>query len=81
MKDYEGPDASERCKRYTAALVEVGDNQDELSGELRWIVKNLRQKAGIVMALDPRATPVCEEIRARTQKVLRSPAGLERAHH
>jgi hypothetical protein len=81
VKDYEGPDASERCRKYTAALVEVGDNQDELSGELRWIVKNLRQKAGIVMALDPRATPVCEEIRARTQKVLRSPAGLERAHH
>jgi hypothetical protein len=81
VKDYEGPDAAERCKKYTAALVEVGDNQDELSGELRWIVKNLRQKAGIVMALDPRATPVCEEIRQRTQKVLRSPAGLERAHH
>jgi hypothetical protein len=81
VKDYEGADAAERCKKYTAALVEVGDNQDELSGELRWIVKNLRQKAGIVMALDPRATPVCEEIRARTQKVLRSPAGLERAHH
>ena len=35
------------------ALVEVGDNQDELSGECRWVVKALRQRAGIVDGTRP----------------------------
>ena len=62
-------------------LVVVGDNQDELSGELRWVVKTLRQRAGILMALDPRVTPIASEIRARTQEVLRNPAWHEGARH
>ena len=37
--DYEGADALERCKKYSEALVEIGDNQDELSAECRWVVK------------------------------------------
>src|SRR5262249_28143355 len=56
--DYDGPDAPERCKAYAQALVQIGDNQDELSGECRWVVKTLRQRAGILMALDPRVAPI-----------------------
>lgn len=79
--DYVGPDALDRCKDYTKALVVIGDNQDELSGECRWVVKALRQRAGILMALDPRVAPIAGEIRARTQEALRNPASHEGARH
>lgn len=79
--DDDGPDAAERCKEYTKALVEIGDNQDELSGECRWVVKALRQRAGIRTALDPRVAPIAAEIRARTQEALRNPANHEGARH
>jgi hypothetical protein len=79
--DAQGPDALAKCREYTTALVVIGDNQDELSGECRWVVKRLRQRAGILMALDPRAAPVAVEVRARAQEVLRNPASHEGAHH
>jgi hypothetical protein len=79
--DYDGPDALKRCKAYTHALWVIGDNQDELSGECRWVVKTLRQRAGILMALDPRVAPIASEIRARTQDVLRGPAWHEMPRH
>jgi hypothetical protein len=79
--DDDGPEALKHCKAYAEALVEVGDNQDELSGECRWVVKGLRQKAGILMATDPRVAPVAAEIRARTQEALRNPASHEGARH
>jgi hypothetical protein len=78
---YEGPDAIKRCWEYTQALVVIGDNQDELSGECRWVVKTLRQRAGILMALDPRVAPIASEIRTRTQEALRNPASHEGARH
>jgi hypothetical protein len=81
VMDYEGPDALDRCMKYALALVVVGDNQDELSGECRWVVKALRQKAGLLMAVDARMTPVATEIRAKTQEVLRNPANHEGARH
>ncbi len=77
--DYEGPDAAERCKAYTHALWIIGDNQDELSGELRWVVRTLRQRAGIRLALDARVAPIATELRNRTQEVLRNPAWHEGA--
>jgi hypothetical protein len=79
--DDDGPEALKHCKEYARALVEVGDNQDELSGECRWVVKALRQKAGILMATDPRVAPIAAEIRARTQEALRNPANHEGARH
>jgi hypothetical protein len=80
LEDY-SPDALERCRAYTRALVEIGDNQDELSGECRWAVKALRQRAGIIVARDPRIAPIASEIRARTQEALRNPAEHEGARH
>jgi hypothetical protein len=79
--ELEGPEGVARAKEYGKALTEVGDNQDELVGEFRWIVKTLRQKAGLAMAMDPKLAPLAEEIRAMTQKMLRNPNALERARH
>jgi len=59
----------------------VGDNQDELAGELRWVVRAIRQKAGLVLAQDPKMAPIVTEIRTKTQEILRSPAGHEGARH
>jgi hypothetical protein len=81
VMDYEGPDALEKCKAYTKALVEIGDNQDELAGEGRWVIRMLRQKSGLVMALDPRMAAIGAELRARTQDALKNPAGHEGARH
>jgi hypothetical protein len=79
--DYEGKDALDRCMKYALALVVIGDNQDELSGECRWVVKALRQKAGLLMAADPRLAPIAAEIRARTQEALKNPANHEGNRH
>ena len=79
--DYEGKDALDRCMKYALALVVIGDNQDELSGECRWVVKALRQKAGLLMAADARMAPIAAEIRARTQEALKNPAGHEGNRH
>src|SRR5204863_691764 len=74
---YEGSDAFNKCQQYTRALVVIGDNQDELSAECRWVVKNLRQQAGLAMAREPAVGPIAQEIRARAQKALRNPAHHE----
>jgi hypothetical protein len=79
--DYEGKDALDRCMKYALALVVIGDNQDELSGECRWVVKALRQKAGLLMAADARMAPIAAELRSRTQEVLKNPAGHEGNRH
>ncbi len=81
LLDYEGSDAVTRVKGYTDPLVEVGDNQDELAGELRWVVRALRQKAGLLVAADPRMGAIATEIRTKTHEVLRNPAGHEGARH
>ncbi|MFL5244762.1 MAG: hypothetical protein ACJ8FY_21890 [Gemmataceae bacterium] len=79
--DDDGASALAKCKKYTAALVEIGDNQDELSAECRWVVKTLRQRAAILLAADPKLAEVAGEIRARTQEALRSPANHEGPRH
>jgi len=79
--DDESPEAMERCRAYTHALVEIGGNQDELVAECRTVVKVLRQRAGLMPASDPRLAPVCTEIRRRTQEVLRNPAWHEGTQH
>jgi len=79
--DLEGPVAVEKCKAYSEALVEIGDNQDELAGELRWVVRAFRQKAGLLVAADPRMGPIATEIRAKTHEILRNPASHEGARH
>ena len=55
--DYEGTDALERCKKYTDALVRIGGNQDKLVSECRWVVRTLRQRAGMVRTSHPAIRP------------------------
>jgi hypothetical protein len=79
---YEGADWKERLKKeYTDPLTAIGGEQDEMVGECRWVVKALRQKAGILMALDPKAATLAAEVRNRTQKILRGGAAYEGARH
>ncbi|MCK4293316.1 MAG: hypothetical protein KAY65_08975 [Planctomycetes bacterium] len=79
--DYEGDDALEKCKKTTAALVKIGGNQDELVGECRMAVKILRQRAGLIMATEPRMANIAREIRRRTRQMLRNPVSYEAPRH
>jgi hypothetical protein len=81
LLENEGPDALEKCKAWTDALVSVGGTQDELVAHCRWVVKNVRQKAGLIMVQDPKAAPVATEVRAKAQEVLRAPSAHESARH
>jgi hypothetical protein len=81
LLDYVGEDALEKCNAITHAIVDVGGNQDELVGECRMVVKALRQRAGLALAQEPRAAEIAQEIRSRSQQVLRNPAGHEGARH
>ncbi len=81
LVDYEGGDALEKCKKLTAGFVQIGGNQDELVGECRLAVRILRQKAALARALDPRTAEVAQEIRRRTQEILRSPTSYEAPRH
>ncbi len=74
LMEVEGPDSLARAKKWTAALVEIGGNQDELVAHCRWVVKNVRQKAGLLMVSDPRAAAAAGEVRAKAQEVLRAPS-------
>ncbi len=78
---HEGQDALAKCKQYTEGWVGIGGNQDELVGECRWAVRMIRQRAGLLMAADPRLAEVAKEIRRRSQEVLRNPAIHEGARH
>jgi len=78
---YEGEDALAKCKAFTAAWVEIGGNQDNLVGECRWAVKVLRQRAGLIMAEDPRMGEIAREVRSRSQEAMRNPASYESPRH
>jgi len=79
--DKDDPGALARCQKITAAWVEMGGNQDHLAGECRWAVKFLRQRAGLLMAQDPRMGEIAREIRNRAQVAMEHPAGHEAIHH
>jgi hypothetical protein len=81
IMDYDGPDALERCQKYGKILTDIGGTQDELVGECRWIVRTLRQRAGILVSIDPKLAPIANEIRARTQEALRNPSDYEWSRH
>jgi hypothetical protein len=82
LLDYSGADWSGKLKvEYTDPLTTIGGQQDEMVGECRWVVKALRQKAGLLLATDPRLAPVAAEIRNRTRKMLRGGAAYEGARH
>jgi len=81
LLNYDGPDSLDRLKTYTDALTRVGGSQDGLVGECRWIVRTLRQRAALAMAVDPKFAEIAKEIRVRTQTVLLKPSAYEGARH
>jgi hypothetical protein len=82
LHEYDKADWKDQLKKeYTDPLTAIGGSQDDMVGECRWVVKALRQKAAILMAMDPRMTAVATEVRARTQKMLRGGAAYEGARH
>jgi hypothetical protein len=82
LLDYDAADWKDRIKKeYTDPLTAIGGAQDEMVGECRWVVKALRQKAGILLATDPRMATIASELRSRTQKMLRGGAAYEGGRH
>jgi hypothetical protein len=78
---YTAKDAPQRCAAQMAVFTGVGGAQDGLVASCRMVVKLLRQRAGIAVALDPGLKGVAGEIRARTQAILRNPTPYEAPRH
>jgi hypothetical protein len=76
-----GKDAYPRCAAQMALFTSIGGAQDGLVASCRMIVKTLRQRAGIALAVNPRLKDVAGEIRARTQTMLRSATPYEAPRH
>jgi hypothetical protein len=74
LLEYEGADAAAKVKVYTDELTDIGGNQDDLVARLRWVVKTLRQRAGMLMTTNPKLAPLAEEVRRRAAEALRNPA-------
>lgn len=79
--DDDAPGVMDRLEQYTRALTQVGGNQDELVGQCRWVVRTLRQRAGLSAAENPECAVIAKEIRARCQDALSKPATYEAARH
>ena len=76
-----GKDAYQRCAAQMAIFTSIGGAQDGLVASCRMIVKTLRQRAGIALAVNPELKDVAAEIRARTQAMLRNPTPYEAPRH
>ena len=77
----EGPAGVEKAKAFGEALVVIGGTQDELVGECRYLVKNLRQKVALMAVKEPAIAPFAGKLRADAQAVLRAPSVHESARH
>jgi len=75
------PEATAKVKQWCEALVDIGGTQDELVGHCRWAVKNVRQKAGLIMVQEPKAAALMADVRAKAQDVLRAAGAHESARH
>ena len=76
-----GEDAYPRCAAQMAVFTSIGGAQDGLVASCRMIVKTLRQRAGIALAVNPELKDVAAGIRARTQAMLRNPTPYEAPRH
>jgi len=78
---YTGADAHKKCSEQMRIFTGIGGAQDGLVASLRMIVKVVRQRAGMAMAVDPELKGIATEIRNRTQKILRNPTAYEAPQH
>jgi hypothetical protein len=77
----EGPAGLEKAKAFSEALVLIGGTQDELVGECRYLVKNLRQKVALMAVKEPAIAAFAGKLRSEAQAVLRAPSVHESARH
>jgi hypothetical protein len=78
---YTGPDAYKKCASQMAVFTSIGGAQDGLVASCRMIVKTLRQRAGIAMAVDPQLKEIATHVRERTQTMLRNATPYEAPRH
>ena len=78
---YTGRDAYKRCSTHMKIFTSIGGRQDGLVASCRGIVKILRQRCGVALAVNPALKPIAAEVRLRTQKVLRNPTAYEAPQH
>jgi len=78
LLSYADKDAYEKCAAKMAVFTSMGGAQDDAVAACRMIVKTLRQRAGIAMAVNPELKEVTTEIRQRTQVMLRKATAYER---
>jgi len=78
---YTGDDAYTKCREHMKIFTGIGGKQDGLVASCRMIVKVLRQRCGIAMAMNPEIKDIATEMRARTHKMLRSPTAYEAPQH
>ncbi len=76
-----GKDAYPRCAAQMAKFTSIGGAQDGLVASCRMIVKTLRQRAAVALAVNPELKDVAAGIRARTQAMLRNPTPYEAPRH
>ena len=76
-----GDDAYKKCSTQMRIFTGIGGRQDGLVASCRMVVKVLRQRCGIAMAVNPELKDIATEIRARTHKVLRNPTAYEAPQH
>jgi hypothetical protein len=76
-----GPDAYDKCAAQMSVFTSIGGTQDDLVAACRTVVKTLRQRAGIALAVNPDVKDVATEIRNRTQAILRNPTAYEAPQH
>ena len=74
-------DAFQKCQEQMAVFTGIGGAQDGLVASCRMIVKVLRQRAGLALALHPELKDVATRIRERTQTMLRHPTAYEAPRH
>ena len=64
-----------------AVFTSMGGAQDDEVAACRMIVKTLRQRAGLAMAINPELKEIATEIRRRTQVILRKATAYEAPRH
>jgi len=81
LLEYTAPDAYDKCADRMKLFTAIGGSQDGLVAACRMVVKIIRQRSGIAMAMNPALKDIATEIRARTHKILRNPTGYEAPEH
>jgi hypothetical protein len=78
---YADKDAYEKCAAQMAVFTSIGGAQDDAVAACRMIVKTMRQRCGIAMAVNPELKEIATEIRQRTQIILRKATAYEAPRH